>query len=602
MNADRLFALYDHVADAPDAIARLRRFVLDLAVRGKLVEQDPGDEPAAELLKRIAAEKARLVKAGEIRKQKILPLVEEPPFNVPEDWRWTRMRQVTSDRGQRVPDAAFTYIDVTAIDKENGLVIGPKVLGPSEAPSRARKVARLGDVIYSCVRPYLLNVAVIEEDFDPAPIASTAFAVLNGHGLVLPRYLWIVLRSPFMVACVEQNQRGQAYPAINDADFTVLPIPLPPLPEQHRIVAKVDELMALCDQLEASRREREDTRDRLTKASLARLSAPDTDAVTFRTHARFAVDALPALTARTDQVGHLRQTILNLAMRGKLVEQDPTEEAVEMSFRGIRSKRDALVKSGKLRRTMPPSPTLEDEAPFGIPYTWIWVRVGEIALFTQYGTSSKAVHSDKGVPVLAMGNIQNGAITRTNEKKLPENSKEFPRLLLKKFDLLYNRTNSSELVGKTGIYLGDDDCLTFASYLIRIRLSLEHIAPRFVNFAMNAPDFRETQIVPHIKKQTGQANVSGSTLSDMLIPLPPLAEQHRIVAKVDELMALCDRLEANLTNADTARCHLFESLLHEALAPSADNDISDASPVSASSVNAEGVVKGPPSLSARSGP
>ena len=163
---------------------------------------------------------------------------------------------------------AFTYIDVTAIDKENGLVIGPKIMAPGEAPSRARKITQRGDVIYSCVRPYLLNVAVIEDDYDPAPIASTAFAILDGHGYVLPRYLWIILRSPFMIVCVENNQRGQAYPAINDADFAVLPFPLPPLAEQHRIVAKVDELMALCDQLETGLAITDDCRCRLLGALL----------------------------------------------------------------------------------------------------------------------------------------------------------------------------------------------------------------------------------------------------------------------------------------------------------------------------------------------
>ena len=317
MKADRLLAQYERIADAPDAVARLRRFILDLAVRGKLVPQDPKDEPASELLKRIAAEKARLVKAGEIKKPKSLPEVDEPPFDIPSLWCWVRIREVTSDRGQTVPNAKFTYIDVTAIDKENGIVADPKVLPANEAPSRARKITRKGDVIYSCVRPYLLNVAVIEQDFDPTPIASTAFAVLNGHGFVMPRYLWITLRSPFMVECVEENQRGQAYPAINDADFAVLPLPLPPLAEQKRIVAKVDELMALCDQLDKARAERETARDRLAAASLARLNAPDPD--TFQDDARFALDALPAITSRTDQVKQLRQTILNLAVRGKLV-------------------------------------------------------------------------------------------------------------------------------------------------------------------------------------------------------------------------------------------------------------------------------------------
>ena len=252
----------------------LRQTVLDLAVRGRLVEQDPADESASELLKRIAKEKAQLVKAGKIRKQRVLLPVEEPPFDVPEAWRWARIREVTSDRGQKVPDTAFTYIDVTAIDKDNGSVVGSKVLESDEAPSRARKITQLGDVIFSCVRPYLLNVAVIEDDFHPAPIASTAFAILNGHGFVNPRYLWVVLRSPFMVACVERNQRGQAYPAINDADFAALPFPLPPLAEQRRIVTKVDELLDLCDRLRASLGVADTTRQVLLESLLHETLAP----------------------------------------------------------------------------------------------------------------------------------------------------------------------------------------------------------------------------------------------------------------------------------------------------------------------------------------
>ncbi len=250
MNPERLLDLYDRVADAPDAIPRLRRLIFDLSVRGKLVEQDPTDEPASELSERIAAKK-RLEKERKINKQKILLPVEQTPFDIPDNWCWRRMRQITSDRGQKIPDTDFTYIDVTAIDKTNGIIVNPKVLNRvKKIPSRARKIVKRGDVIYSCVRPYLLNCAVVDVDFDPPPVASTAFAVLNGHNLVAPRYIWTVLRSAFMIAQVEQKQRGQAYPAINDADFALLPFPLPPLAEQRRIVAKIDEMMALCDELE----------------------------------------------------------------------------------------------------------------------------------------------------------------------------------------------------------------------------------------------------------------------------------------------------------------------------------------------------------------
>ena len=173
-----------------------------------------------------------------------------------------------SDRGQTIPDRDFTYIDVTAINKEVGCIDNTKVISASKAPSRARKIVRMGDVLYSSVRPYLLNIAIVESEISPSPIASTAIAVLNGFGLVLPRYQWIVLRSPFMIAGVEDKMRGQAYPAINDSDFAILPFPLPPLAEQHRIVAKVDELMALCDQLEASLTTGDETRRRLLDALL----------------------------------------------------------------------------------------------------------------------------------------------------------------------------------------------------------------------------------------------------------------------------------------------------------------------------------------------
>jgi type I restriction enzyme, S subunit len=378
MNSERLLTHFDRIAEAPDAVPRLRRFILDLAVRGKLVEQDTSDEPAAELLKRIVAEKARLVKAGEIRMPKPLPAVDEPPFVLPRNWRWSRIREITSDHGKKVPETPFTYIDVTAIYKEIGVVAAAKVLEAKDAPSRARKITKKGDVIYSCVRPYLLNVAMIEEDFDPEPIASTAFAILNGHGLVLPRYLWAVLRSPFMVGCVEEYQRGQAYPAINDADFALLPFPLPPLAEQHRIVAKVDELMALCDRLEAAQTKREQRRDRLVTASLRQLQ--DEEGLTpSRQDAKEEKEAnekylgvlapwrepvflrdLSRLTTRSEHIKTLRQTILNLAVRGRLVTQDPTDESAQ-DF-GMAREVDQ-----------------NDRLALALPDNWNWAKVEHVA-------------------------------------------------------------------------------------------------------------------------------------------------------------------------------------------------------------------------------
>src|SRR3546814_494361 len=222
--------------------------------------------------------------------------------------------------------------------------------------------------------------------------------------------------------------------------------------------------MALCDQLEAARAESEAGRDKLTAATLARLNAPDPE--TFANDARFALDNLEPLTKRTDQIKQLRQTILNLAVRGKLVEQDPNDEPASPQIRRVSEERDDLIRMKLLRRERPLEVVRDDKVPFEIPTGWLWSRIGDVALLTQYGTSEKAHPTERGIPVLTMGNIQDGLVIWGNEKRIPETSDELPSLYLKKYDLLYNRTNSAELVGKTGIYLGEEDCSTFASYQI----------------------------------------------------------------------------------------------------------------------------------------
>ena len=559
MNADRLLAHYEKISDAPDAIPRLRRFILDLAVRGKLVEQDPNDEPASELLKRIATEKARLVKAGEIRKEKPLPEIEtdELQFAAPRGWKWARIRKVTSDRGQMVPDQDFTYVDVTAINKEVGRIEEAKVTSASEAPSRARKIICQGDVLYSCVRPYLLNIAIVETDISPPPIASTAFAVLNGFGSVLPRYQWIVLRSPFLVTCVEQKMRGQAYPAINDSDFALLPFPLPPLAEQHRIIAKVDELMALCEQLEAARTKRETTRDRLTAASLARLDAPDPDPAVFQNHAAFALDNLIPLTTRPDQIKALRQTILNLAVRGKLVEQDPNDEPASELL-----KRIAADKAVERKVTKPTTNLTKSITEYDMPPGWVTTGLQSVCASITDGDHLPPPKTESGIPFLVIGNVRSQNIEFAGSRFVsPEYYEALdPIRRPRSGDLLYT------LVGSYGIPVVVRDAQPFCVQRhIGILRPSKLIDVEFLACAMESSLLFEqaTACATGIAQKT----IPLSGLRRLLIPLPPFAEQHRIVDKADELMALCDRLEASLAAGDDTRCRLLDAMLHETLEP-----------------------------------
>lgn len=577
MNAERLLAHYEKIADAPDAIARLRRFVLDLAVRGKLVPQEADDEPASELLKRIAAEKARLVKAGEIRKQRPLPPVEDnADFEVPKSWQWTRLGVITSyiQRGKSpkyASDGPLVVSQKCVQWSGLDLTVAKRITFGSLVGYEAIRFLRKGDLLWNSTGTGTIG-RVIRLDNPPEKLVCDSHVTVVRCLEVDPEYIRAWLRSDHVYALVEDRAAGSTNQVELTAQMAINQVvPLPSLAEQHRIVAKVDELMALCDRLEAARVGREAVRDKLAAASLARLNAPDPD--TFQSDARFALDALPALTTRPDHIKALRQTILNLAVRGRLVPQDANDEPASELLKRIAKERIDLVKRKEIRRENALDPIQLAEMPFDVPASWVWSRIGEAVLFTQYGTSQKSNPAEKGVPVLTMGNVQDGLVVWNNEKRIPETSEDLPALYLRKFDLLYNRTNSAELVGKTGIYLGEDGVRTFASYLIRLRPSLLSSNPRFLNMAMNTPEFRETQIVPLIKKQTGQANVNGTALKNMLVPLPPLAEQHRIVAKVDALMALCDRLEASLaTAADTSR-RLLDALLAEALAPAEDREM-----------------------------
>ena len=202
-------------------IKKLRELILELAVRGKLVPQDANDEPASVLLKRIAEEKAQLIADKMIKKTKALPEVtdKEKPFELPQGWEWSKLQNIGHDLGQKKPDQDFTYIDVASINKELGFIEEPNIVTAENAPSRARKLVKKGTVIYSTVRPYLLNIAVINDDFSPEPIASTAFSIIHPLSGISASYIYRYLRSPIFISYVESVQTGIAYPAINDKQF-----------------------------------------------------------------------------------------------------------------------------------------------------------------------------------------------------------------------------------------------------------------------------------------------------------------------------------------------------------------------------------------------
>ena len=233
---------------------QLKNSILQLAIQGRLVPQDSKDEPASALLKRIREEKKRLIEEKKIKKEKPLaPIMdEEKPFDIPESWEWVRLGEITYNNGQKKPNNRFSYIDIGSINNSKQLLnTEEKILNANEAPSRARKIVKYGDILYSTVRPYLHNMCIINKDFSEEPIASTGFAVISCTQSLFNQFLFNFLRSPVFdeYANHGDNAKGIAYPAISDTKMNLALIPLPPLAEQHRIVEKIEELLPLIDEM-----------------------------------------------------------------------------------------------------------------------------------------------------------------------------------------------------------------------------------------------------------------------------------------------------------------------------------------------------------------
>ena len=232
----------------------MKASLLQAAMKGKLTEQKAEDGDARGLLRAIREEKEKLVKEKKSKKEKPLPPIaeDEIPFDIPENWVWCRLGDLVFNHGQKKPDKTFSYIDVGTLDNVNHKLNNKEnILEGKNAPSRARKIVKEGDVLYSTVRPYLHNICVIDRSFSHEPIASTAFAVMSCLDGLCNRYLYWSLLSPYFDAYANDpaNSKGVAYPAINDTTFYNAIIPLPPLAEQHRIVEKLDQLLPLCDSL-----------------------------------------------------------------------------------------------------------------------------------------------------------------------------------------------------------------------------------------------------------------------------------------------------------------------------------------------------------------
>ncbi|EBE0577261.1 restriction endonuclease subunit S, partial [Salmonella enterica] len=503
-------------------IKKLRELILELAVRGKLVPQDPNDEPASELLKHIAAEKAELVKQGKIKKPKPLPEIseEEKPFELPAGWEWIKISEIGHDWGQKTPDEDFTYIDVGSINKEYGIIEEPSILSAKDAPSRARKIVQKGTVIYSTVRPYLLNIAIIESAFSPEPIASTAFAIIHPYTAMNANFIYYYLRSPVFINYVESCQTGVAYPAINDKQFFSGIIAVPPSSEQARITKKIKELMSLCDQLEQHSLTSLDAHQQLVETLLTTLTdSQNADELT-ENWARIS-EHFDTLFTTEPSIEALKQTILQLAVMGKLVPQDPNDEPASELLKRIAQEKAQLVKDGKIKKQKPLPPISDEEKPFELPDGWEWCLFEDVVDIQSGITKGRNLANRKliSIPYLRVANVQRGYLDLSEVKEIDIPEEEKDKYHVIKGDLLITEGGDWDTVGRTTVWC-HDWYIANQNHVFKGRVIGQDIDPYWLETYMNSPYSRD-YFASASKQTTNLASINKTQLRGCPVAIPP---------------------------------------------------------------------------------
>ena len=444
-------------------------------------------------------------------------LADEVPFDIPDSWEWVRLGSIVYNRGQITPSTDFCYIDIGSIDNKNQkLNPTDTVIAPDKAPSRARKLVDKGDVLYSTVRPYLHNMCIVDRDFSCIPIASTGFAVLTCHAELCNKFLLYYMMSPDFDAYANNtdNAKGVAYPAINDDRLYKALIPIPPLGEQFRIVSAIESV----------------------DASIRDYGVKE--------------EALRALNGSFPE--SLKKSILQEAVQGKLVPQDPSDEPAEALLERIREEKQRLIKEGKIKKDKHESVIfrrdnshyekldgvercIDNELPFEIPENWCWCRLGTIAAVLggkRIPAGRKLTEYNTGHVYIRVSDMTDGGVSTDRLLYVPEDIyPSISRYIINKADVFITVAGTIGRVGKIPDELDGANLTENADRLILAGVNQDWLI-KVLQSGMIQEQIAEATT------QVGQPKLAIARIERFLIPLPPLAEQHRIVRRIEELLPL----------------------------------------------------------------
>lgn len=576
---------FDVAFAAPDGIKKLRELILTLAMQGKLVPQDPNDPPASELLKAIEAEKQRLVEEGKSKMPKPLAAIkpEEVPYQLPQGWEWVRLGKVTNYNGRKnigsdeiLPNTWL--LDLEDIEKDTSRVIYRAKYSERQSKS-TKSIFKKGDVLYGKLRPYLNKVVVADND----GVCTTEIVPILPYSGIDSEFLKWLLKRPSFLAHVNSLMYGVKMPRLGTDDALMSIHPLPPLAEQHRIVTKIDQLMARCDELEKLRAEREQKRRAVHYAALKRLldaassfprrresSASDhspgcadlgprlcggdgresADKEAFADAWQFIARHFNELYSVKENVTELRKAILQIAVMGKLVPQDPSDPPASTLLKAIEAEKQRLVKEGKIKAAKPLPPIQPEEVPYELPQGWEWVRLGDVVLsIVGGGTPSKNNPAFWGgrIPWASVKDLNVDVYLESTIDSITENglNNSSTNLIPKGSIIVCTRMGSGKVaINKVDISINQDlKALSISSFVDKMFFFLKYKDYKIIGKGVTVHGIRQDELL------------------NLLFPLPPLPEQHRIVAKVDQLMGLCDTLENQIDAASNQQAALLNALM-----------------------------------------
>ncbi|MBO0943442.1 restriction endonuclease subunit S [Acidovorax temperans] len=556
------------IATAPGGIAKLRELILTLAVQGKLVPQNPADEPAGVLLKKIRAEKDRLVAEGKIKRDKPLAGIaeEEKPFALPQGWEWVRLSALLQKIGAGSTPLGGREVYVPSGVKflrsqnvwDEGLRLdGVAFIKPEMHAKMAGTVVVANDLLFNITGASIGRCAVVPSDFDEANV-SQHVTIIRAVLPELNAFLHKVLVSRHVQQTVMDVQVGVSREGLSIAKLGQFLIPVPPLAEQSRIVTRVEALMRLCDALEAKGQLGAAQHAQLVSTLLGTLTASTTPEELAANWQRVA-QHFDLLLDRPEAIDALEQTLLQLAVRGLLVPQDPTDEPASALLQKIRAEKDRLIATGQIKRDKPLPPITDDEKPFGLPQGWEWVRVGDVVeLLNGYAFKSEWF-KPAGVRLLRNVNISHGHVDWSVPVMLDAiAAKSYEQFALRAGDIVLSLDRPIISTGLKYAVIRDSDLPCLLLQRVARLTACACLSSEFLQLWLKSDLFVGT-IDPG--RSNGVPHISTKQVAGLAFALPPLAEQSRIVTRVTALRRLCADLRQRLAEREAVQARLAEALV-----------------------------------------